>query len=139
MNHKILRSGATLFAGAMLLAACSGPVMPITPDTLTGCWSGDIALVGVTAKVDITRGTEANAYNVNGEGKFGGNTYPFNNLIVDYNTTTGELTPRNLPGQAQNVPVKLKVDGAEIKATATGTPFSINLKRCPGTTAANPA
>jgi hypothetical protein len=131
MKSKFL--ALQILAGGLVLAACSGPVMPITPDTLAGCWQGE--LLGATAKVDIARATEANVYNVNGEGKFGGNTYPISNIQVEYNTTTGDLNPRNL---STSVPVKLKVDGAEIKATATGTPFSINLKRCPGSSIPSP-
>ena len=118
-----------LLAGALLLAACSGPVLPITPETLAGCWTGDIPFVA-TAKVNIAKATLPNTYTVNGEAKAGSNTYPISNVTVEYDTASGELKPSNLPGQAQNLPIKLKVDGAEIKATATGTPFSINLKRC---------
>lgn len=135
MQSKTRSLSLKMLAGALLLAACSGPVVPLTPDTLAGCWTGEVPLVGATAKVNIAKATALNTYTVNGEGKFGGNTYPISNIIVEYNTTTGELNPSNLPGNAQNVPIKLKVDGAEIKATATGTPFSINLKRCPATTA----
>ncbi|HEY9843075.1 MAG: hypothetical protein ACAI44_24700 [Candidatus Sericytochromatia bacterium] len=123
-----------LMAGALLLAACTGPVLPITPETLSGCWQGEIPFVA-TAKVQIAKAVLPNTYTVNGEAKAGSNTYPISNVTVEYDTTTGELKPSNLPGQAQNVPLKLKVDGAEIKATASGTPFSINLKRCTGTPA----
>lgn len=129
MTKKIL--ALQILAGGLLFAACSGPVVPITPDTLAGCWSGE--LLGATAKVDITKSAEANVYNVNGEGKFGGTAYPINNIQVEYNTTSGELSPKG----SLSVPVKLKVDVGEIKATATGTPFSITLKRCAGTSAAN--
>ncbi len=131
MTKKIL--ALQILAGGLLFAACSGPVVPITPDTLAGCWSGE--LLGATAKVDITKAAEANVYNVNGEGKFGGNAYPINNIQVEYNTTSGELSPK-VAGSV-SVPVKLKVDGGEIKATATGTPFSITLKRCAGAPVAN--
>lgn len=137
MNSKTKFWALHLMAGALLLAACSGPVVPVTPDNLAGCWEGD-ALGLATAKVNITKGSETNVYSVDGSAKAGGNTYPIANIQVEYDLSTGELKPRNLPGSA-SVPVKLKVDGAEIKATATGTPFSINLKRCAGSIPATTA
>lgn len=130
MNSKTRSWTLKAMAGALLLAACSGPVVPITPDTLAGCWTGE-ALGLATAKVNIAKGTEPNVYTVDGEGKFGGNAYPIKNIQIEYDISSGELKPR---GVTANLPFKLKVDGGEIKATATGTPFSINLKRCAGST-----
>lgn len=116
----------------LLLAACTVPILPLTPETLAGCWQGEIPLVGATAQVQIAQTDTPSRFSVNGDAKFGGNNYPIQNVMVDYDLATGELKPANLPGQVQNVPIKLKVDGGEIRATATGTPFSISLKRCSG-------
>lgn len=132
-STKSLKSTAFLALGsALLLAACSGPVMPITPDTLVGCWQGEALFGAATAKVNIVKGAEANLYNVDGEAKAAGTTYPISNIQIDYDTTSGELKPR----AAINLPFKLKVDGAVIRATATGTPLSMDLKRCGGNTPA---
>lgn len=133
---KLMRSfkstSLVAMAGALLLAACSGPVLPITPDTLAGCWEGDALFGAASARVNIAKGTEVNVYTVNGEAKAAGNSLPINNILIEYNQTSGELKPRT----SINLPFKLKVDGAVIRATATSNiPVSMDLKRCAGTPA----
>jgi hypothetical protein len=130
MNNKT-KSWTFALSGALLLAACSGPILPITPDTLAGCWQGDAAFGLASVKVNITRATAVNTYSVNGEAKAAGATYPISNAQFEYDTVSSELRPSSLPGVVSaNLPFKLKVDGAIIRATATGTPLSMDLKRC---------
>ncbi len=133
---KLMRSfkstSLVAMAGALLLAACSGPVLPITPDTLAGCWEGDALFGAASARVNIAKGTGVNTYTVNGSAKAAGNTVPLNNILIEYDQASGELKPS---GVSVNIPFKLKVDGSVIRATATGTPLSMDLKRCAGTPA----
>lgn len=137
MKAFIRVPGFSLLAGGLLLAACSGPIMPITPDSLVGCWSGEAPLGLASAQINIAKSGETNVYNVNGEAKYTGSnqSFPINNVQVEFNESTGDLTIRNL----SSLPFKFKVDGDKIKATYTGTPLSLDLKRCAGTSAPSPS
>lgn len=116
----------TALAGVFLLAACQIPgVANITPDNLPGCWQGES--FGVTAKVQITAGSEAQSYTVDGSANGFGQNIPISNLKVKLEN--GELKPQ---GVAAVVPVKLKVEGAEIQLSTTAVPISLTLRRCAG-------
>lgn len=124
----LLLSGALSIG--LLVTACAVPTIPITPETLAGCWEGEA--FSYHAKVDITQADGDRMYTMNGEAS-GPNDfqYDINNIGFTYEED-GSLTPQNLPAEVSSVPVHLKVDGGVIKATVDGVPEFINigLKRC---------
>lgn len=124
-----------LLGAGLLIAACSGPVIPITPDTLAGCWTGEAPLGLASAQINITKTDTPNVYSVDGEAKYSGSTtpYPIKNIQIEYVASSGDLTIRN----AGSLPFKFKVDGDKIKATYSGTPLSLDLKRCAGSPVPN--
>lgn len=122
---KLTPSLLTALAGALMLAACQAPGATITPDTLPGCWQGDS--FGVTAKVQITAGSEPQSYTVDGSASGFGQNIPISNIKVKLEN--GELKPE---GVAAAVPVKFKVEGSEIRVSTTAVPISLTMRRCPG-------
>jgi len=115
----------------LLLAACMAPLTPITPETLVGCWEGES--FGYRAKVQIAKADQERVYTMNGEAK-GPNAFSYNiNDIRFRYQEDGELVPQNLPDNAQALPIKIRVEGGELKARLTSFELaSIGLKRCAG-------
>lgn len=128
--NKQLSVFAGLLGAGMLMTACALPTIPITPETLGGCWEGEA--FSYRAKVIIIESEGDRMFTMNGDAK-GPNDFKqsINDIQFEYEEN-GALTPKNLPASAAKLPVSLKVDGGVIRATISGVPefLSIGLNRC---------
>lgn len=127
-----------LLSSALLLASCMAPLAPITPETIVGCWEGET--FGYRARVNIDATGEERMYTMNGQAS-GPNAFSYNiNDIRFLFQQDGELVPQNLPAEAASLPIKIRVEGGELKARLTSFELaSIGLKRCAGSTTPAPA
>ena len=127
---KLVSIFAGVLSTGLLMTACAVPSIPITPETLAGCWTGEA--FSYSAKVIIAETEGDRMYTVNGEAK-GPNDFQRDIEDIQFEfEENGALTPKNLPAEAAGLPVSLKVEGGVIKATVEGVPefLGIGLKRC---------
>lgn len=125
MKKQLKKSFVAMAGLTLFVSACTAPTMPLTPETLAGCYEGDALFGAVTAKVDVKATDDPRSFIVDGEASGAGQTLPINNQRVTL-TDQNEL---EVEGSA-NLPFQMKVDGSEIRVTSESFPVSLTLRRC---------